>query len=98
MRNLNTVWSKIFRFRAGQRVRIVAIKPCKKRGAIITQGSFGLNLIGMEGIVMEIHLPLTDPHSYLIATKETFYLRGKNSSQPTRDRIWCAPEELEVIT
>ena len=97
MRNLNTVWSELFPPHVGQRIRVVSIIPREKeqRGAMITQGGFGIDMIGVEGTIKDIFDNFNSPYCFLVELDKSFTL--EHSSTYHRNRLWLAAEEFEVI-
>ena len=96
-RNLSIIWSELFPLHRGQRIRVVSIAPLdrEKKGALITQGGFGLDMVGVEGTIVEVWDDIGTPFKYLVELDKSFAL--EHSSNFHRTRLWLAFEELEVI-
>lgn len=94
-RDSRKFWFTLLPFKIGQRVRIVSIHPCEK-STFVTQAGFHLNLVGVEGhVIMLGNFFIPESHCYLVQLHDKTYTL--DSSNQNRDRIWCAPEELEAI-
>lgn len=97
LKDVNTIWSELFPPHVGQRIRVVSIVPREReeRGAMITQGGFGIDMIGVEGTIVEIYDNFNSPFNFLVELDKSFAL--EQSSTFHRTRLWLAAEEFEVI-